>query len=112
MEEIDKRMQNRYNIFNSNSINLNKEEKEMNRVNLRKKKIQSLMMRKRYYDDYSHISFINDNTKTNKKRKNIIDISSFLINDELKTKEVVQKIISENSFKTIFNYNIFNIVFY
>ena len=106
MEEIDKRMQNRYNIFNSNSINLNKEEKEMNRVNLRKKKIQSLMMRKRYYDDYSHISFNNDNTKTNKKRKNIIDISSFLINDELKTKEVVQKIISENSFKTIFNYNI------
>ena len=104
MDEIDKRMQNRYNIFNSNSINLNKEEKEMNRVNLRKKKIQSLMMRKRYYDDYSHISFNNDNTKTNKKRKNIIDISSFLINDELKTKEVVQKIISENSFKTIFNY--------
>ena len=103
MEDIDKRMQNRYNLFNSNSINSNKEEKEINRVNLRKKKIQSLMMRKRYYDDYSHISF-NNNIKTNKKRNNIIDISSFLINDELKTKATVEKIISENSFNTIFNY--------
>ena len=104
MDEIDKRMQNRYDIFNSNSINSNKEEKEKNRVNLRKKKIQSLMMRKRYYDDYSHISFNNSNIKSNKKRNNIIDISSFLINDELKTREVVEKIIAENSFKTIFNY--------
>jgi len=104
MDEIDKRMQNRYDIFNSNSINSNKEEKEKNRVNLRKKKIQSLMMRKRYYDDYSHISFNNSNVKSNKKRSNIIDISTFLINDELKTREVVEKIIAENSFKTIFNY--------
>ena len=38
MDDIDKRIQNRYNIFNSNSINSNKEEKEKCKINLRKKK--------------------------------------------------------------------------
>ena len=78
MDEIDKRIQNRYNIFNSNSINSNKEEKEKCKINLRKKKIQNIMMRKRYYDEYSNISSHNNNLKLNKKRSNIIDISSFL----------------------------------
>ena len=104
MDEIDKRIQNRYNIFNSNSINSNKEEKEKCKINLRKKKIQNIMMRKRYYDEYSNISSHNNNLKLNKKRSNIIDISSFLIDDELKKKATVEKIISENSFKPIFNY--------
>ena len=62
------------------------------------------MMRKRYFDNYSFISSNNNNIKSNKRRNNIIDISSFLIDDDLKRKETVQKIISENSFKTIFNY--------
>ena len=104
MDDIDKRFENRYHLFNSNTINSYKEEKELNKINLRKKKIQNLIMRKRYYDDYSHISFNNNHNKTNKKTTNIIDISSFLINDELKTKEAVEKIISENSFKSIFSY--------
>ena len=60
--------------------------------------------RKRYFDNYSFISSNNNNIKSNKRRNNIIDISSFLIDDNLKRKETVQKIISENSFKTIFNY--------
>ena len=47
MDEIDKRMENRYNLFNSNSINSAKEEKEKNRINLRKKNIHNLIMRKR-----------------------------------------------------------------
>ena len=104
MDEIDKRMENRYNLFNSNSINSAKEEKEQNRINLRKKNIHNLMMKKRYYDDYSHMYSNNNINKPNKKRNNIIDISSFLINDELKKEEVVKKIIAENSFKNIFNY--------
>ena len=104
MDEIDKRMKDRFNIFNENTINYNKQEKEMNRVNLRKKKVQNIMMRKRYYDNYSFIYSNNNNINSNKKRNNIIDISSFLINDDLKRKETVQKIISENSFKTIFDY--------
>ena len=104
MDEIDKRMKDRFNLFNENSINYNKQEKEINRVNLRKKKVQNIMMRKRYYDNYSFIYSNNNNINSNKKRNNIIDISSFLINDDLKRKETVQKIISENSFKTIFDY--------
>ena len=104
MDDIDKKLEQRYNLFNSNSLNTNKEEKELNKINLRKKKIQNIMMKKRYYDDYSHISFNNENINNNKKRENIIDISSFSINDELKKKETVSKIISENSFKTIFCY--------
>ena len=104
MDEIDKRFEHRYNTYNSNSINIHKQEKELTKINLRKKKIQNLMMRKRYYDDYSHIYAKDGNNKTNKTRKNTIDISSFLINDELKTKETVVKIISENTFKTIFSY--------
>ena len=104
MDAINKRFENRYNLFNSNIINSYKEEKELNKINLRKKKIQNIMMRKRYYDGYSHISFNNTHDKKIKKRTNIIDISSFLINDKLKTKETVEKIISENSFKNIFSY--------
>ena len=104
MDEIDKRMKDRFNIFNENTINYNKQEKEMNRVNLRKKKVQNIMMRKRYYDNYSFIYSNNNNINSSKRRINIIDISSFLINDDLKRKETVQKIISENSFKTIFDY--------
>ena len=104
MDEIDKRIQNRFNMFNSYLINSNKEEKENNKINLRKKKIQNLMMRKRYYDSYSHIGFKNENQKTKKEHNNIIDITSFLINDELKKKETVEKIISEKNFKIIFNY--------
>ena len=69
MDEIDKRIQNRYNIFNSNSINSNKEEKEKCKINLRKKKIQNIMMRKRYYDEYSNISSHNKNIKQIKKYK-------------------------------------------
>ena len=43
----------------------------------------------------------NNNINSNKKRNNIIDISSFLINDDLKRKETVQKIIYyiKNKFK-------------
>ena len=104
MDEIDKRMKDRFNLFNENSINYNKQEKEINRVNLRKKKVQNIMMRKRYYDNYSFIYSNNNNINSSKRRINIIDISSFLINDDLKRKETVQKIISENSFKTIFDY--------
>ena len=104
MDEIDKRMKDRFNLLNENSINYNKQEKEINRVNLRKKKVQNIMMRKRYYDNYSFIYSNNNNINSNKKRNNIIDISSFLINDDLKRKETVQEIISENSFKTIFDY--------
>ena len=104
MDEIDKRMKDRFNIFNEDTINSSKQEKEINRVNLRKKKVQNIMMRKRYFDNYSFISSNNNNIKSNKRRNNIIDISSFLIDDDLKRKETVQKIISENSFKTIFNY--------
>ena len=104
MDEIDKRMKDRFNLLNENSINYNKQEKEINRVNLRKKKVQNIMMRKRYYDNYSFIYSNNNNINSSKRRINIIDISSFLINDDLKRKETVQKIISENSFKTIFDY--------
>ena len=104
MDEIDKRMKDRFNFFNEDTINSSKQEKEINRVNLRKKKVQNIMMRKRYFDNYSFISSNNNSIKSNKRRNNIIDISSFLIDDDLKRKETVQKIISENSFKTIFNY--------
>ena len=104
MDEIDKRMKDRFDLFNEDTINSSKQEKEISRVNLRKKKVQNIMMRKRYFDNYSFISSNNNNIKSNKRRNNIIDISSFLIDDDLKRKETVQKIISENSFKTIFNY--------
>ena len=104
MDEIDKRMKDRFDLFNEDTINSSKQEKEISRVNLRKKKVQNIMMRKRYFDNYSFISLNNSSIKSNKRRNNIIDISSFLIDDDLKRKETVQKIISENSFKTIFNY--------
>ena len=104
MDEIDKRMKDRFDLFNEDTINSSKQEKEISRVNLRKKKVQNIMMRKRYFDNYSFISSNNNSIKSNKRRNNIIDISSFLIDDDLKRKETVQKIISENSFKTIFNY--------
>ena len=104
MDEIDKRMKDRFDLFNEDTINSSKQEKEISRVNLRKKKVQNIMMRKRYFDNYSFISLNNNSIKSNKRRNNIIDISSFLIDDDLKRKETVQKIISENSFKTIFNY--------
>ena len=39
MDDIDKRFENRYHLFNSNTINSYKEEKELNKINLRKKKI-------------------------------------------------------------------------
>ena len=104
MDEIDKRIKDRFNIFNENTINYNKQEKELNRVNLRKKKVQSTTTRKRHCDNYSLIYSNNSNIKSSKKRNNIIDIFSFLINDDLKWKETVQKILSENSFRTIFNY--------
>ena len=108
MEDIDKKMQKRYNMINEDIVNIAKEEKEKNRINIRKKKIQNLMMRKRYFEIYSNNGFNtnkkNDNNKNIKNSDYIIDISSFLIKEELKKKETIQKILLEKDYKTIFEY--------
>ena len=108
MEDIDKKMQKRYNMINEDIVNIAKEEKEKNRINIRKKKIQNLMMRKRYFEIYSNNGFNtnkkNDSNKNIKNSDYIIDISSFLIKEELKKKETIQKILLEKDYKTIFEY--------
>jgi hypothetical protein len=109
MEDLDKKMQKRFNILNEDIINTTKQEKEKNRIELRKKKIQSIMMRKRYIEVYSNPSFnnnnkANENNRNTKNNENIIDISSFLIKDELKKKDVIESILLEKNFNTIFEY--------
>ena len=110
MEDIDKKFQKRFNIFNDDK-NEKKEEKELNRINLRKKKIQNIMMCKRYFDNYSNIdnnlnhkNNINNNNSQKKENEYMIDISSFLIKEELKKKETIDSILSEQNFNTIFDY--------
>lgn len=110
MEDIDKKFQKRFNMFNDD-INETKEEKELNRINLRKKKIQNIMMCKRYFDNYSNIdnnlnhkNNINNNNSQKKENEYMIDISSFLIKEELKKKETIDSILSEQNFNTIFDY--------
>ena len=108
MEEIDKKMQKRLDIFNENLIQCTKEEKEKNKISLRKQKIQNIIMKKRYLDNYSNIDF-NLNKKDNNAQNRIhkeymIDISSFLIKEELKKKDIVESIILENNFDTIFGF--------
>ena len=109
MEDIDKKLKQRFNIFNDDIINTTKQEKEKNRIELRKNKIQKMMMRKRYLESYSNQSFTNNKTNVNNKNtksdKNyMIDISSFFIKEELKKKEVIEAIISEKNFNKIFEY--------
>ena len=106
MESIDKKIQKKFNLTTEDIINQTKEEKQQNRINLRKKKIQNIMMRKRYYDNFSNIG-IDDNKVNNNTNKEIdytIDISKFLIKDDLKKKETVDGILSEKDFNTIFSY--------
>ena len=108
MEDIDKKMQRRYNMINEDIVNIAKEEKEKNRINIRKKKIQNLMMKKRYFEIYSNngsnTNKKNDNNKNIKNSNYIIDISSFLIKEELKKKETIEKILLEKNYITIFDY--------
>jgi len=110
MEDIDQKMKKRFDIFNDNIIKTTKEEKEKNRITLRKKKIQNLIMKKRYYDNYSKIDFNinknnnNNNNNNNKNKEYMIDISSFIIKEELKKKDTVESILLEKNFETIFSY--------
>ena len=107
MESIEQKIQKKFNMTTEDIINQAREEKQQNRINLRKKKIQNIMMRKRYYDNYSNIG-LNDNkvnnNKTNKEIVYTIDITQFLIKDELKKKETIDAILSEKDFNTIFSY--------
>jgi hypothetical protein len=107
MESIDKKIQKKFNLTTEDIINQTKEEKQQNRINLRKKKIQNIVMRKRYYDNFSNIGIDDNkvnNNNTNKEIDYAIDISKFLIKDDLKKKETVDGILSEKDFNTIFSY--------
>ena len=63
MESIEQKIQKKFNLTTEDLINQTKEEKQQNRINLRKKKIQNIMMRKRYYDNFSNI--VLDDNKVN-----------------------------------------------
>ena len=110
MEDINKKMQKRYNILDGNIIDSIKEEKEKNKITLRKKKIQNLIMKKRYLDNYSNIdndlNHINKKSNLNKTTNYnyINDLSSLSIKEELKKRDAVEAILLEKNFKTIFSY--------
>ena len=108
MDELEKKMQKRLDILGENVMNITKEEKENSKISLRKKKIQNIIMKKRFYDNYSNIELNidkNNNNVQNKIRKDyMIDISSFQIKEELKKKDTVESILLEKNLDTIFNY--------
>ena len=107
MEDIDKKIQKRFDKLNEDIVDTIKEEKEKNRISLRKKKIQNLIMTKRYLDNYSNIdNNINhkNNSKSNANKEYMFDISTLLINEELKKKDTIEGILLEKNFHTIFNY--------
>ena len=107
MEDMDKKIQKRFDKLDENLIDSIKEEKEKNRISLRKKKVQNLIMTKRYYENFSKIdNDINhkNNGSVNANNEYIIDISSLLINEELKKEDTIEGIFLEKSFGTIFNY--------
>ena len=108
MDELDKKMQKRLDILGENVMNITKEEKENSKISLRKKKIQNIIMKKRFYDNYSNIEFNidknNNNVQNKIHRDYMIDISSFQIKEELKKKDTVESILLEKNLDTIFNY--------
>ena len=108
MEDIDKKIQKRFDKLNEDIVDTIKEEKEKNRISLRKKKIQNLIMTKRYLDNYSNIdnniNHKNNNSKSNANKEYMFDISTLLINEELKKKDTIEGILLEKNFHTIFNY--------
>ena len=108
MDELEKKMQKRLDILNENVMNITKEEKENSKISLRKKKIQNIIMKKRFYDNYSNIEFNKDKNNNNVQNKihrdYMIDISSFQIKEELKKKDTVESILLEKNLDTIFNY--------
>ena len=108
MEDIDKKIQKRFDKLNEDIVDTIKEEKEKNRISLRKKKIQNLIMTKRYLDNYSNIDYNinhkNNNSKSNANKEYMFDISTLLINEELKKKDTIEGILLEKNFHTIFNY--------
>ena len=107
MDELEK-MQKRLDILNENVMNITKEAKEISKISLRKKKIQNIIMKKRFYDNYSNIEFNidknNNNVQNKIHRDYMIDISSFQIKEELKKKDTVESILLEKNLDTIFNY--------
>ena len=108
MDELEKKMQKRLDILGENVMNITKEEKENSKISLRKKKIQNIIMKKRFYDNYSNIEFNidknNNNVQNKIHRDYMIDISSFQIKEELKKKDTVESILLEKNLDTIFNY--------
>ena len=110
MEDIDKKIQKRFDKLNEDIVDTIKEEKEKNRISLRKKKIQNLIMRKRYIENLSNIDNNinhknhNSNSKNNANNEYMFDISSLLIKEELKKKDTIEGIILEKHFNTIFGY--------
>ena len=71
MEGIDKKIQKKFYMTTEDIINQTREEKQQNRINLRKQKIQNIMMRKRYYDKYSNIGLNDNKVKNNNANKEI-----------------------------------------
>ena len=110
MEDIDKKIKKRFDKMNEDIVEIIKEEKEKNRISLRKKKIQNLIMTKRYYESFSNIDYNinhknnNSNSKNNAENEYMFDISSLLIKEELKKKDTIEGIILEKHFYTIFGY--------
>ena len=108
-KELDKVTKKRLNILNDNLADSLKDEREKNRISLRKKKIQNYIMKKRYIENLSNIDYNlnnkNSNTRNNKINDEfMIDISSFSIKEELKKKSTIDGILLENNLDTIFNY--------
>ena len=83
-KELDKITKIRLNILNDNLADSMKEEREKNRISLRKKKIQNYIMKKRYIENLSSVDY-NINNKNNNTHNNkindefMIDISYFSI---------------------------------
>ena len=109
MEKIKDNLSNRNNIlFNDNDFfEENKQERDFSRLNSRKKKLQILLMQKRYSGDYINLNANTNNYPNNSpninKNKNI-DINSLVINEEYKSEKKIQEILSQSNFDMIFSF--------
>ena len=109
MEKIKNNLSNRNNIMsNDNDIyEESKKEQVFSRLNSRKKKIQLLIMQKRYSGDYINLNANTNKNPTsslNKYQNKKIDIDSLTINEEYKSEKKIQEILSQSNFDTIFSF--------
>lgn len=109
-DNLNKNILNRKNINNEDIITQNRKVKIEMRLEIRKKRVQNILFKKRYQNyniNPNNLSIISSSNKKEIKENNnekSIPVPPFLIDEKLKSPETIEKIMKEENFKTIFSF--------